>query len=112
MYLPDNYSGAVIHCKPQGYINKRLISMSKNYYRGMFQHSMVAECGNISCMVTEKLLPKHPCYIIKVCDLTILYALLPICMGPLRHKVGPGQNAPAAPPVGGPAYLYYYYYSI
>ena len=41
-------------------------------------------------------------YIIKVCDLSILYALLPTYMGPLTEW-GPGQNIPVAlPPVGGP----------
>ena len=62
-----------------------------------------------------KLLPKHGtyrnsrslCYIIKVCDLSILYALLP--MG-LHSAWGPSQSGaqgkiPQLPPVDGPVHM-------
>ena len=62
-----------------------------------------------------KLLPKHGTYrnsrslgyVIKVCDLSILYALLP--MGPYSgapHRVGSREKMPQLPPppVGGPEY--------
>ena len=104
-------TGVVIHCKLQGYINKRLISMSKIYYWRMLQ--------SVGMYPADwKLLPKHGtyrnsrslCYIIKVCDLSILYVLLP--MGPhsglhsgAPHRVGPRAKCPSCPPVGGPVHI-------
>ena len=52
------------------------------------------------------------CYINKVCVLISLYTLLPF---EAPHRVGPGQNAPVAPPpLGGPEtqFLIFYHSSL